>query len=85
MTNAKHTETRLERKLEAQAELEGQLIDLRLRRGDEFIVRAVNSHEVLVDAIERLINSYEYHCPEAKDKSNALKFAKEALKQAGEA
>jgi len=44
-----------------------------------FIVKAVNNHERLVENIQRLIHSYEFHCPEAKEESNAIKLAKQAL------
>lgn len=50
----------------------------------EFIVRACNSHSALVEACKSLIRSYEYHCPDAKDQSLAIKNAKQALAQAGE-
>lgn len=44
-----------------------------------FICLAVNNHDKLIEAINRLIHSYEFHCLDAKNDSNAIKLAKELL------
>lgn len=49
---------------------------------EEHLIKCVNNHDALLEACKSLIRSYEFHCPEAREHSNAIRLAKEAIARA---